>query len=115
MKRRLIRALALILAGLLLSAGLVACGEAPKSPLVDATSETIAEKDTTDYVQLALDELGEIDWEGKEFTILCRDGFADEIYAFKGTLNVFLTSPITKMLCRDPMQSRSPRVPRTNS
>lgn len=81
MKRRLIRALELILAGLLLSAGLVACGEAPKSPLVDATSETIAEKDMTDYVQLALDELGEIDWEGKEFTILCRDGFADEIYA----------------------------------
>ena len=81
MKRRLTRALSLILAVLLLSAGLVACGEAPQSPLVDATSETIAEKDTTDYVQLALDELGEIDWEGQEFTVLCRDGFADEIYA----------------------------------
>ena len=46
----------------------------------------------------------------------CKDkDFADEIYAFKGTLNVFLTSPITKILCRDPMQSRSPRVPSTNS
>ena len=31
------------------------------------------------YIPLTLDDLGEIDWDGKEFTILCRDGFASEI------------------------------------
>ena len=31
------------------------------------------------YIPLTLDDLGEIDWDGKEFTILCRDGFAGEI------------------------------------
>ena len=32
---------------------------------------------------------------------------------FTGTARVFLTSPMTKMLWREPMQSRSPRVPMT--
>ena len=31
------------------------------------------------YIPLTLDDLGEIDWDGKEFTILCLDGFAGEI------------------------------------
>lgn len=34
---------------------------------------------------------------------------------YSGTERVFLTSPMTKMLWREPMQSRSPKVPRTNS
>ena len=34
-------------------------------------------------------------------------------FHFTGTARVFLTSPITKILWREPMQSRSPRVPMT--
>ena len=35
------------------------------------------------------------------------------VYSFTGTLNEFLTSPMTKILCSEPIQSRSPRVPST--
>ena len=35
------------------------------------------------------------------------------VYGFTGMVRVFFTSPMTKMLCREPMQSRSPRVPST--
>ncbi len=39
--------------------------------------------------------------------------FFETNFYLKGTARVFLTSPMTKMLWREPMQSREPRVSRT--
>ena len=82
-----IRMLSLLLAALMLLSCLVACGDQTDEPGKESGNTTASNEDTADEVQAALDELGEIDWGGDDFTVLYVDTFKGEVYAENGTVD----------------------------
>ncbi len=88
MKTKLTKLACLLLAGLMLLSCFVACGDQTDDPSGEQTSGgAVTEGETVDEVQLALDELGEIDWGGEDFTVLYMESFKGEVYAENGTVD----------------------------
>ncbi len=75
--------LALLLAGLMLTGSLVACGNSDENTDsgTEQTSDSAAESETTDPAQDALNAIGKVDYEGADFGILYAGGFKNEIEA----------------------------------
>ena len=86
MKTNLIKLLSLLMAGLLLLSTFVACGVSDESKDTEEAGSA-AESETADELQVALDELGDIDWGGGEFAVLYADVFKNEVYAEGGTVD----------------------------
>ena len=87
MKTNFIKLLSLLLAGLLLLSTFVACGVTDDGDDGKESSESAAESETADELKVALDELGEIDWGGKDFAVLYAESFKNEVYAESGTVD----------------------------
>ncbi len=83
MKTKATKRLALLLAGLMLTACLAACGETEDEPTGSTSTEpaTSVESETKDATQEALEAIGEIDYGKGEFGILYQSGFKSEVYA----------------------------------
>ena len=86
MKTKLMKLLCLSLAALMLLTCFVACADETDDPK-DPSNTTASNEETADEVQAALDELGEIDWGGDDFTILYMASFKGEVYAENGIVD----------------------------
>ncbi len=89
MKTLSAKLLSLLLAGLMVLSCFVACGDTDVEG--DDTSdqgatEAATEAATEDRLQIALQEIGDVDYGGKEFGVLYEEGFKAEIYGEKGTV-----------------------------
>ncbi len=76
---------------LLLTGALTACGETHEgSADTDAPTEgatgTTSESETLDAAQSALEAIGEINYGGRELTVLCQEDFVSEVSAINGTV-----------------------------
>ncbi len=85
-KTKPFRLLCGLLAALLLTGALVACGDSTEGSgdtqaPTGTTPERVDESETEDPVQAALDAIGKVDFDGRDFTILYQDGFKSEVYA----------------------------------
>ena len=87
MKTNLMKLLCLALAAIMLLTCFVACADETDDPGKESGNSTTNNEETTDGVQAALDELGEIDWGGDDFTVLYVDTFKGEVYAENGTVD----------------------------
>lgn len=88
MTSKLLKSLSLLLACLMLLSALAACGETTEDPTETAAATgATTEADTTDPAQVALDALGEIDWEGEEFAVLSSSRFENEVYGENGIVD----------------------------
>ena len=87
MKNKLMKLLCLSLAAIMLLSCFVACGNSTDDPEKDSSSTTANNEETTDEIKAALDELGEIDWGGDDFTVLYVDTFKGEVYAENGIVD----------------------------
>ena len=87
MKNKLMKLLCLSLAAIMLLSCFVACGNSTDDPEKDSSSTTANNEETTDEIKAALDELGEIDWGGDDFTILYMASFKGEVYAENGIVD----------------------------
>lgn len=87
MKTKLTKLLSLLLAGLMLLSGFVACADQTDDPAEQTSGEAATEGETQDPVQAALDDLGEIDYGGREFTVLYGAGQKEENYGVNETVD----------------------------
>ena len=87
MKTNLMKLLCLALAAIMLLTCFVACADETDDPGKESGNSTTNNEETTDGVQAALDELGEIDWGGDDFTVLYVESFKGEVYAENGTVD----------------------------
>lgn len=87
MKTKLTKLLSLLLAGLMLLSGFVACADQTDDPAEQTSGGTTNEDETKDPVQAALDDLGEIDYGGREFTVLYGAGQKEENYGVNETVD----------------------------
>lgn len=87
MKTKLTKLLSLLLAGLMLLSGFVACADQTDDPAEQTSGGTTNEDETKDSVQAALDDLGEIDYGGREFTVLYGAGQKEENYGVNETVD----------------------------
>lgn len=87
MKTNFIKLLCLLMAVLLLLPALVACGDEVDDPKENESKGPASESDTVDEIQAALDELGDINWGGDDFTVLYVDVFKGEVYGEKGIVD----------------------------
>lgn len=87
MKTKLMKLLCLSLAALMLLSCFVACADGTEDPGKESGDATVNNEETTDGVQAALSDLGEIDWGGDDFTVLYVDAFKGEVYAENGTVD----------------------------
>ena len=88
MKSVTTKILALLLATLMLASTFVACGNTTDTPEGESTvGEAVTEGETKDPTQVALDELGEIDWGGEEFAVLYHGSFKGEVYGENGVVD----------------------------
>ena len=87
MKTKLTKLLSLLLAGLMLLSGFVACADQTDDPADQTSGEAATEGETQDPVQAALDNLGEIDYGGREFTVLYGSGQKEENYGVNETVD----------------------------
>ncbi len=85
MKTKMTRLLSLLLATLLLTSTLAACADVkdPNDPAETTGKVSETEAETQDPAQAVLDEIGKIDFGGKEFGILYRAGSKSEVFAEK--------------------------------
>ena len=74
MKTKLTKLACLLLAGLMLLSCFIACGDNGEGTEDKTSGEAVTEGDTVDSVQAALDELGDIDYGGRDFTVLYGGG-----------------------------------------
>ncbi len=81
MKTKASKLLALLLAGLMLTGSLVACGESNENTedSKQTTAGDTAEDETEDPATAALKAIGDVDFGGEEFGILYAGGFKQEI------------------------------------
>ena len=87
MKTKLMKLLCLSLACLLLLTCFVACANGHEEETGKNSGTTGSTETTGDPTQSALDELGEIDWGGNDFTVLYNAEFTSEVYAENGTVD----------------------------
>lgn len=87
MKTKLTKLLSLMLAGLMLLSGFVACADQTDDPGEQTSGGAVTEAETQDPVQAALDNLGEIDYGGREFTVLYGGGQKEENYGVNETVD----------------------------
>ena len=87
MKTKLTKLLSLILAGLMLLSCFIACGDNGEGAEDKTSGEAATEGETTDPVQAALDDLGDIDYGGREFTVLYGAGQKEENYGVNETVD----------------------------
>ena len=87
MKTKLTKLFCLVLAGLMLLSCFVACGDETDKPGEQSKDESAAEGETVDEVQAALDDLGDIDYGGREFTVLYGAGQKEENYGVNETVD----------------------------
>lgn len=88
MKSVATKILALLLATLMLVSTFVACGNTTDTPEGESTAgEAATEAETQDPTQVALNELGEIDWGGEEFAVLYHGSFKGEVYGENGVVD----------------------------
>ncbi len=87
MKTKLTKLLCLLMAGLLLLSGFVACGDNGEEPEDGTSGEAATEGETVDPVQAALDDLGEIDYGGRDFAVLYGAGQKEENYGVNETVD----------------------------
>ncbi|MBP3665683.1 MAG: hypothetical protein J6K29_01395 [Clostridia bacterium] len=87
MKTKLTKLFCLVLAGLMLLSCFVACGDETDKPGEQSKDEAATEGDTVDEVQAALDDLGDIDYGGREFTVLYGAGQKEENYGVNETVD----------------------------
>ncbi len=84
MKTKLTRGLCLLLALLMMAGTLAACAneaDDPNDTQGSSGTEAVSEADTLDEAEEALKILGELDWGGREFTVLYNDSFKSENHA----------------------------------
>ena len=87
MKTKLTKLLCLLMAGLILLSGLVACGDTNEGTEDKTSGEATDEGETADPVQAALDNLGDIDYGGREFTVLYGGAQTEENYGVNETVD----------------------------
>ena len=88
MKSVTMKVLTALLAILMVVSTFVACANTTNTPKGESTAGgTAAEGETQDPTEIALDELGEIDWGGKEFAVLYHSAFKNEVYGENGVVD----------------------------
>ncbi len=85
MKTKLIKLLCLLMAGVLLLSAFVACGVNDESG--GDPDATVNEGASTSELDVALTELGDINWGGGDFAVLHADVFKNEVFAEGGTVD----------------------------
>ena len=86
MKTKLTKLLCLLLAGLFLLSGLVACGDTNEGTEKQTTAAA-TEGESKDPAQTALDALGDIDYGGRDFTVLYGEAQKEENYGVNETVD----------------------------
>ena len=87
MKTKLTKLLCLLMAGLILLSGLVACGNTNEGTEDKTSGESVTEGETADPVQAALDNLGDIDYGGRDFNVLYGGAQKEENYGVNETVD----------------------------
>ncbi len=88
MKTKLMKLLCLSLACLMLLTCFAACANGTDEPGKESNDNTTAsEEETKDVAQAALDDLGDIDYGGREFTVLYDGGQKEENYGVNETVD----------------------------
>lgn len=87
MKTKLTKLACLLLAGMMLLSCLIACGDNTEDVEDKTSGEAATEGETQDPVQAALDNLGDIDYGGREFTVLYGAGQKEENYGVNETVD----------------------------
>lgn len=87
MKTKLTKLACLLLAGMMLLSCLIACGDNTEDVEDKTSGEAATEGETQDPVQAALDNLGDIDYGGREFTVLYGSGQKEENYGVNETVD----------------------------
>ena len=87
MKTKLTKLLCLLMAGLILLSGLVACGDTNEGTEDKTSGESVTEGETADPVQAALDDLGDIDYGGRDFNVLYGGAQKEENYGVNETVD----------------------------
>ena len=87
MKTKLTKLACLLLAGMMLLSCLIACGDNTEDVEDKTSGEAATEGETQDPVQAALDNLGDIDYGGREFTVLYGGGQKEENYGVNETVD----------------------------
>lgn len=87
MKTKLTRLACLMLAGIMLLSCLMACGDQTDEPEQTSSGESVTEGETSDPVQAALDNLGDIDYGGRDFTVLYNPATKAENYGINETVD----------------------------
>ncbi len=88
---KIIRTLCLLLTLLMVASVSIACGESTDSPTDETgkgdATQAVTDGETVDPVVEALEDLGEIDWEGEDFGVLHCDVFKNEICGVNGIVD----------------------------
>lgn len=87
MNNKLLRILALLLSLVFVVSGFAACAKNEGDDPKETKDGTVAENETKDPAQQALDDLGEINWGKEDFGILYMDGFKNEVYGENGIVD----------------------------
>lgn len=91
MKTKTTKLICLLLAGLMLLSSLMACGETTEDPSGETgkgnVTQAVADGETDDPAEAALEDLGEIDWGGGEFAVLYNAAFKSEVYGENGIVD----------------------------